>query len=340
VVRLRLNRAAPAELADPFAGFEALFDQRLREADDFYAAITPPAIGGDEARVMRQALAGMLWTKQYYYFDLDRWLKEHGAHPLMGGHKGARNGQWYHMVNDDIISMPDKWEYPWYAAWDLAFHTVALNLVDHEFAKQQLDLMLSEVYLHPGGQIPAYEWNFGDVNPPVHAFATLFNYRLEQQIEGKGDVDYLKRAFQKLLLNFTWWVNRKDEQGNNLFSGGFLGLDNIGIFDRSSALPTGGCLEQADGTAWMALYCQNMLELAMELAQHDPAYEEMASKFLEHFFWIAAAMAIMKHQTSCDEEGGFSMTCCACWTARPMIKVPDGRPAAARHHGHFPAADR
>ncbi|HEY7746007.1 MAG TPA: glucosidase [Desulfuromonadales bacterium] len=317
VIRLRLCRTAPAGLADPFAGFDELFALRQQEADAFFAAITPPAVGEDEARVMRQALAGMLWTKQYYYFDLDRWLKEHGAHPLLGGHKGARNGQWYHMVNDDIISMPDKWEYPWYAAWDLAFHTIALNMVDHEFGKRQLDLMLSEVYLHPSGQIPAYEWNFGDVNPPVHAFATLFNYRLEQQIEGKGDVDYLKRAFQKLLLNFTWWVNRKDEQGNNLFSGGFLGLDNIGIFDRSSALPTGGCLEQADGTAWMAFYCQNMLDIAMELAQHDPAYEEMAAKFLEHFFWIAAAMDRIGENRDelWDEEDGFFYD---------LLRLPDG----------------
>jgi hypothetical protein len=266
---------------------------------------------------MRQALAGMLWTKQYYYFELDQWLAEHAAHPLLGGRRAIRNREWYHMVNDDIISMPDKWEYPWYAAWDLAFHTVALNMVDQDFAKQQLDLMLSEVYLHPSGQIPAYEWNFGDVNPPVHAFATLFNYNVEKQLNHKGDVEYLKNAFQKLLLNFTWWVNRKDEIGNNVFSGGFLGLDNIGVFDRSSQLPTGGSLEQADGTAWMALYCQNMLEIALEIAVHDPAYEAMASKFLDHFFWIAAAMDRVgeHHDELWDEEDGFFYD---------LLRLPDG----------------
>ena len=202
---------------------------------------------------MRQALAGMLWSKQYYYFDADRWLDEHQAHPLHGQTRQFRNREWFHMVNDHVISMPDKWEYPWYAAWDLAFHTIALSVVDPDFAKRQLNLMLREVYLHPSGQIPAYEWNFSDVNPPVHAWATLFLYRTEQALRGEGDLEFLKRSFAKLLLNFTWWVNRKDRFGKNVFEGGFLGLDNIGVFDRSSPLPTGGYLEQADGTAWMAL---------------------------------------------------------------------------------------
>jgi hypothetical protein len=325
-ISLRLSDEVPgsaktkssAVKAQPFGkGFEEIFSARLKEADEFYESITPPALSMDEQNVMRQALAGMLWTKQYYYFELDQWLAEHSAHPLMGGRRASRNREWFHMVNDDIISMPDKWEYPWYAAWDLAFHTIALNMVDQDFARQQLDLMLSEVYLHPSGQIPAYEWNFGDVNPPVHAFATLFNYLIEKQLKQPGAVEYLKSAFQKLLLNFTWWVNRKDENGNNVFSGGFLGLDNIGVFDRSSQLPTGGSLEQADGTAWMALYCQNMLEISLEIAVHDPSYEEMATKFLDHFFWIAAAMdRVGEHQDELwDEEDGFFYD---------LLRLPDG----------------
>jgi hypothetical protein len=322
-IRLRLRAASPpespagsgGEIFGP--GFDQVFAARIRDADEFYADITPPGLDDDRRNVMRQAMAGMLWTKQYYYFDVDRWLAEHKAHPLLGGQRQARNRDWFHMANDDIISMPDKWEYPWYAAWDLAFHTVPLNIVDHDFAQQQLDLMLSEVYLHPSGQIPAYEWNFGDVNPPVHAIATLLNYTVEKQIDCRGDVDYLKGAFQKLLLNFTWWVNRKDPSGRNLFSGGFLGLDNIGVFDRSAKLPTGGYLEQADGTAWMALYCQNMLEIALELSQHDPAYQEMAAKFLEHFFWIAAAMdRVGDNQDELwDEEDGFFYD---------LLRLPDG----------------
>jgi len=317
VVRLRLTRVPPLNPPDPFSGFDQVFEERLREADQFYASITPPATGEDEARVMRQALAGMLWSKQYYYFELNKWLDEHRAHPLLGGGRIVRNRQWYHMVNDDIISMPDKWEYPWYAAWDLAFHTVALNMVDFDFAKAQLDLMMSEVYLHPSGQIPAYEWNFGDVNPPVHAWATLFNYVQEQQLESVGDLRYLERSFQKLLLNFTWWVNRKDQDGNNVFEGGFLGLDNIGVFDRSARLPTGGSLEQADGTAWMCLFCQNMLEISLELALNDPTYQEMASKFLEHFLWIAAAMdrVGINQDELWDEEDGFFYD---------LLRFPDG----------------
>src|SRR5262245_33626672 len=249
VVRLRLTGAAPGKLRDPFGAFEAVIQARQKEADEFYDDITPPAVKAnpDRTRVLRQALAGMLWTKQYYYFDADQWLEEHHAHPLHRGDKQApRNSEWFHMVNDDVISMPDKWEYPWYAAWDLAFHTVALSTVDPDFAKQQLDLMLSQHYLHPNGQIPAYEWNFSDVNPPVHAWATLFLTRFETARGGEPDFEFLKSAFAKLSLNFTWWVNRKDRFGKNVFEGGFLGLDNIGVFDRSAPLPTGGHLEQAD----------------------------------------------------------------------------------------------
>ena len=241
----------------------------------------------DAANVMRQAIAGMLWSKQFFFFDGDNWLDEHHSNPLHTGYRSSRNSEWYHMLNEDIISMPDKWEYPWYAAWDLAFHTLPLSIVDPDFAKEQMDLMLRASYLHPNGQMPAYEWNFSDVNPPVHAFATLFLHRTEQALRGETDIEFLKSTFNKLLLNFTWWVNRKDRFGKNVFEGGFLGLDNIGIFDRSAPLPTGGHLEQADGTAWMALFSQNMLELAFELTAHDPTYEDMVVKFVEHFYYIA-----------------------------------------------------
>jgi hypothetical protein len=256
---------------------------------------------------MRQALAGMLWSKQFYHYDVDKWLEERGSDPFKTARKaGPRNDHWHHMYNGDVISMPDKWEYPWYAAWDLAFHVLALTLVDPDFGKQQLKLMLRERYMHPNGQIPAYEWNFGDVNPPVHAWSTIFTYRLEKALKGQGDTEWLKSVFQKLLLNFTWWVNRKDRFGRNVFEGGFLGLDNIGVFDRSAPLPTGGYLEQADGTAWMALYCQNMLEIAGELAMSDPDYGEMALKFVEHFLWIASAMSRLGDDTGMwDEEDGF-----------------------------------
>jgi hypothetical protein len=265
---------------------------------------------------MRQALAGMLWTKQFYYYDLDKWLEEHGADPFDPLRRGTRNSGWHHMYNADIISMPDKWEYPWYAAWDLAFHVVALTMVDEEFGKRQLDLMLQGQYLHPNGQLPAYEWNFGDVNPPVHAWSTIFTYRLEQIQCGKADVEWLERSFQKLLLNFTWWVNRKDRSGNNVFEGGFLGLDNIGVFDRSSPLPTGGYLDQADGTAWMALFCQNMVEIAVELSKHRPAYGDMARKFVEHFLFIASSMSHAGGRTGMwDEEDGFFYD---------VLRLPDG----------------
>src|SRR5262245_47227555 len=273
-IRLRLSNTAPTGPFD--RGFDDVIQARLKEADEFYATVIPASLDADAANVMRQALAGMLWSKQFYHYDVDRWLEERGADPFKPKRRAAlRNEHWHHLYNADIISMPDKWEYPWYAAWDLAFHVLALTLVDPDFGKQQLELMLEEHYLHPSGQLPAYEWNFGDVNPPVHAWSTMFTYRLEQVRRGDGDVDWLERAFHKLVLNFTWWVNRKDRAGNNAFEGGFLGLDNIGVFDRSAPLPTGGYLEQADGTAWMALFCQSMIEIATELAWHKPAYGGM-----------------------------------------------------------------
>ncbi|MGH7183836.1 MAG: MGH1-like glycoside hydrolase domain-containing protein, partial [Nitrospiraceae bacterium] len=317
VVRLRLTGKAPSELRDPFGKFDVVVAARQKDADEFYDAITPPAVKADpdRARIMRQALAGMLWSKQYYYFDADQWLDEHHSHPLnRRDQQGSRNREWFHMVNDDIISMPDKWEYPWYAAWDLAFHTSAFTSVDLDFAKQQINLMLSQHYLHPNGQIPAYEWNFSDVNPPVHAWATLFLHRLGT-VGREPDFAFLKSAFARLSLNFTWWVNRKDRFGKNLFEGGFLGLDNIGVFDRSAPLPTGGHLEQADGTAWMALFSQNMAELAVELAAHDPDYDEMAAKYSEHFLWIAAAMNQPGADGMWDEEDGFYYD---------ILRLPDG----------------
>jgi hypothetical protein len=318
-VRLRLrtcSTAQPTEKGDPFGSeFASVFTRRVREADEFYRAVTPRGISADAADVMRQALAGMLWSKQYYFWDGDSWLEEHRAHPLHRGSREFRNREWFHMINDDIISMPDKWEYPWYAAWDLAFHTLALGIVDPDFAKQQINLMLRGVYLHPSGQIPAYEWNFSDVNPPVHAFATLFMHRTDQALRGVADYDFLKSAFNKLMLNFSWWVNRKDRFGKNVFEGGFLGLDNIGIFDRSAPLPTGGYLEQADGTAWMALFTQNMLEIAVELAAHDPIYEEMVGKFLEHFVYIAAGMNRPGQDGMWDDEDGFYYD---------LLRLPDG----------------
>jgi hypothetical protein len=303
-VRLRLT-AKP--IADPFGTFDQIFAARLADANEFYDRITPPSLSEDERRVHRQALAGMMWSKQYYYFDLDKWLEEHQAHPLMGtNHRNVRNAEWFHMFNSDIISMPDKWEYPWYAAWDLAFHTLALSLVDFDFAKDQLLLMLRNLYSHPNGQIPAYEWNFSDVNPPVHAWATLFLFNIEKEL-GRADLRFLECSFQGLMLNFNWWVNRKDPQGKNVFAGGFLGLDNIGVFDRSSPLPTGGHLDQADGTAWMAFYCQNMLEIALILADYDPMYEDIAYRFMEHFVWITYAMDRIgaHHDEMWDTEEGF-----------------------------------
>jgi len=307
---------APGGPGGPFGpSFDEIFTARIAEADAFYRAVTPPSASADEANVMRQALAGMLWSKQYYFWDGDAWLEEHRGHPLHHGSRHVRNREWFQMMNSDVISMPDKWEYPWYAAWDLAFHTLPLAIVDPDFAKDQLKLMLRARYLHPSGQIPAYEWNFSDVNPPVHAFATLFIHRSEQALRGAADYEFLKQSFNKLVLNFTWWINRKDRFGKNVFEGGFLGLDNIGVFDRSAPLPTGGYLEQADGTAWMALFSQNMLELAIELAVHDPVYEDMALKFAEHFAYIAAAMNHSGPDGMWDEEDGFYYD---------LLRLPDG----------------
>jgi hypothetical protein len=304
VIRLRLSAKTPS---NPFGTFDQILASRLADADEFYNRITAHSLSEDERRVFRQALAGMMWTKQYYYFDLDRWLTEHDAHPMVGpGRGGVRNAEWFHMLNSDVISMPDKWEYPWYAAWDLAFHTIALSLVDFDFAKDQLLLMLRNLYAHPNGQIPAYEWNFGDVNPPVHAWATLFLFRIEAEL-GRADIRFLERSFQGLMLNFNWWVNRKDPEGRNVFAGGFLGLDNIGVFDRSAPLPTGGSLDQADGTAWMAFYCLSMLDIALILNEYDPMYDEIAYRFLEHFVWITYAMDRIGdcHDEMWDEQDGF-----------------------------------
>ncbi len=322
---LRLDQQPPSG-PDRFADAGDVLTTRRKEADAFYASITPPSLDDDQASVLRQALAGMLWSKQHYYFDLDLWLREHSAHPLRApSRRDVRNAEWFHMVNDDIISMPDKWEYPWYAAWDLAFHTVALAMVDPDFAKSQLDLMLSSKYLHPTGQIPAYEWNFSDVNPPVHAWAMTLVYGLERQMSGdgdgqmvrSGDFDFLSEAFGKLLLNFTWWVNRKDPSGKNVFQGGFLGLDNIGVFDRSKGIPGGGTLEQSDGTAWMAFYSQNMLELAVALSEQDPAYEGFIVKFVHHWFQISMAMdPLGEHPDEMwDEQDGFFYD---------VLRMPDG----------------
>jgi hypothetical protein len=314
---LRLCDRSPEQLGEPFGKrFAEIVRVRRTETDEFYRSITPAGLDADKAGVMRQALAGMLWSKQYFGFDVGKWLEEHGAGPMEPNAPPVRNRDWYHMVNEHIISMPDKWEYPWYAAWDLAFHSLALSAVDLDFAKEQLDLLLDRFFLHPTGQIPAYEWNFGDVNPPVHAWAALFLYRIEQALRGQGDAEFLRRCFRKLTLNFTWWVNRKDRFGKNVFEGGFLGLDNIGVFDRSAALPGGGYLEQADGTAWMALYCQNMFEICAELAGGDPSYDDMAAKFVDHFLWIASAMNRMGPDGMWDEEDGFYYD---------VLRLPDGR---------------
>jgi hypothetical protein len=291
-IRLRLTDQPPDRLPTPFgAVFEAPFEARRAEADAFYRGIVPDALSPAEAHVVRQALAGMLWSKQYFYYDLAEWLREHGDKPEEGVRARVRNRDWFHLYNADVISMPDKWEYPWYAVWDLAFHTIPLSLVDVDFAKDQLRLFLGHHYLHPSGQMPAYEWNFNDVNPPVHPWAVWAVYSYDKELRGQGDVGFLKFCFEKLSLNFTWWVNRKDDDGNNVFSGGFLGLDNIGVFDRSSALPTGGCLEQSDGTAWMAFFASVMLQISVELAMEDGSHHEaMALKYFEHFLWIASAM--------------------------------------------------
>jgi len=273
------------------ADFNHTFSVRQREADEFYATVTPEGLSSDAQNVMRQALAGMLWSKQYYHYDVSRWLTGDPQEPPPPHERErGRNRDWTHLYNADVISMPDTWEYPWYAAWDLAFHCIPLALVDSQFAKEQLILMLREWYMHPNGQMPAYEWAFGDVNPPVHAWAAWRVYKIEEKRRGVADRKFLERVFHKLLLNFTWWVNRKDAEGRNVFQGGFLGLDNIGVFDRSAPLPTGGHIEQSDATSWMGMYCLNMLTIALELAREDAAYEDVASKFFEHFVYICRAM--------------------------------------------------
>jgi hypothetical protein len=318
-IKLRLGRQ---EALDPVAElgkkFDSVFEARIAEANEFYDSVIPSSLNADEKNVMRQAYAGMLWSKQYYYFDLEKWLKERKAHPLQGLTKlKARNQTWYHMVNDDIISMPDKWEYPWYAAWDLAFHTVVFSGIDIDFAKQQLELLLQQNYMHPNGQIPAYEWNFSDVNPPVHAWAAIYIYYAEKTMHGREDRNFLKRVFHKLSFYFTWWINRKDYTGNNLFEGGFLGLDNIGVFDRSSPLPTGGRLEQSDGTAWMILFSSQMLEIATILALDDDLYEDLAQKYLEHYLWITYSLNGRENpsESMWDEADGFFYD---------VLRLPDG----------------
>ena len=284
-IRVRLT---DAQSAQPFGDFGEVMTARRAEADTFYADILADGLSGEEQLMCRQALAGMLWSKQYYALDMERWLAEHGADPLMPD-SWLRNHDWRHLIAEDVISMPDKWEYPWFAAWDLAFHAVAFAAIDIGFAKQQLDLLLDRRYLHPNGMLPAYEWNFSDVNPPVHAWATFFVYEIEKALTGTGDRAFLESAFVKLTRNFGWWLNRKDADDRNIFQGGFLGLDNIGVFDRSAPLPGGGRIDQADGTAWMALYCENMLQMALELARENPVYLEQAQSLLENWAWIAAA---------------------------------------------------
>lgn len=276
----------------PFQNVEEIFKKRIEEADIFYEDLSKNITEPDLKNILRQSYAGMLWNKQYYYYNVDQWLKGDPAMPPVPKERSrGRNNKWKHLYNSNLISMPDKWEYPWYAAWDLAFHCIPLARLDPGFAKRQLVLMLREYYMHPNGQLPAYEWHFSDVNPPVHAWGAWKVYSIEKEMNnGKGDTDFLSMVFHKLLMNFTWWVNQKDAEGNNLFEGGFLGLDNIGVFDRSNTLPTGGYMEQADGTSWMAMYSLNMLRISLELAQEKPYYQETASKFFEHFLSIAAAM--------------------------------------------------
>jgi len=316
IVKLRL---AKEEYAHPFnEAFDELFNERIHEADEFYFDITATK-EKDLFNIQRQAFAGMLWSKQYFNIDIPRWLNGDTDQPAPpNGRKMGRNHQWHTLNNEDVISMPDKWEYPWYAAWDLAFHCVPLSMIDPQFAKDQLILFLREWYMHPNGQLPAYEWAFSDVNPPVHAWSCLQVYKMDKARTGKPDVEFLERVFQKLLINFTWWVNRKDHKGNNVFEGGFLGLDNIGVFDRSNTIPGGGVLEQADGTSWMAMYSLNMLEMALEISQYNPAYEDVTTKFFEHFVYIAESLNRMGEDWtgSWDEKEGFFYD---------VLSMPDGR---------------
>lgn len=319
-VRLRLSKNQNRQ---PFHDFDALFTARRTEADDFYAGLQTNLHDADAKLIQRQALAGMIWSKQFYYYDIPQWLNGDPATvpPPANRHNG-RNSDWQHLNNADIISMPDTWEYPWYAAWDLSFHCVTLAMIDPAFAKNQLLLMAREWYMHPNGQMPAYEWNFGDVNPPVHAWAAWEVYKSECQCsDGSGDLDFLERIMHKLIINFTWWVNRKDADDNNVFQGGFLGLDNIGVFDRSAPLPDGGRIDQADGTSWMAMYCLNLMRIALELALHDRAYEDIATKFFEHFLYIAKAM---------DNIGGEQCQCIGLWDEEDeffydVLRSPDGK---------------
>ena len=301
---------------------DEVFDQRRVEADRFYNGVQSVPLSTDGTRIFRQAMAGLLWTKQYYHFVIEDWLKgDPTTPPPPESRKQGRNKEWGHLFNDDIISMPDKWEYPWYAAWDSAFHMIPMAMIDPGFAKGQLKLFLREWYMHPNGQMPAYEWAFGDVNPPVHAWAVHRVFQIDRRLTGKPDYAFLERCFHKLLMNFTWWVNRKDAVGNNVFEGGFLGLDNIGVFDRSAPLPTGGIIEQSDGTSWMAMYCLNMLTLALDLAEHNRAYEDIASKFFEHFLYIASAMNKPGKDSLWDEQDGFYYD---------LLRVPDREPFRMR----------
>jgi len=316
VIRMRLADS-DFKGKNAFGAFDKTFALRQREADEFYAPVIPQDLSADAQNVMRQGFAGMLWSKQFYHYVVKDWLRGDPDNPLPPQERQkGRNHQWTHLYNADVISMPDKWEYPWYAAWDLAFHCIPLALVDSDFAKEQLTLMLREWYMHPNGQMPAYEWALGDVNPPVHAWAAWRVYKIDKKRKGRGDREFLKRIFHKLMLNFTWWVNRKDAEGMNIFQGGFLGLDNIGVFDRGAPLPTGGYLEQSDGTSWMAMYTLNLLAIAIELAKEEPSYEDLASKFWEHFVYIANAMSHRGHNRMglWNEEDGFFYD---------VLKLPD-----------------
>ena len=327
VVRLRLSSHVNGA-ASFGPAFDALFAMRIREADDFYRPLAPAEVSDDERAIQRQAFAGLLWNKQFYHYDVEQWLTGDPGQPKPPPARWqGRNHNWTHLNNHDVISMPDTWEYPWYASWDLAFHTIALALVDPDFAKDQLVLLLREWYMHPNGQLPAYEWAFGDVNPPVHAWAAMRVYQIERRIRGIGDVEFLERVFHKLLINFTWWVNRKDADGRNVFQGGFLGLDNIGVFNRSEALPGGARLDQSDGTSWMAMFCLNMLAIALELARQDRAYEDVATKFLEHFFYIAHAIN--------DRPGAVGGEIDDLWDNEDefyydLLRLPDGRNSYVR----------
>jgi hypothetical protein len=324
-IRLRLSNQV--DIKDPFGkNFSKTFSLRLKEADEFYAAINQSPIDSDMTRIERQAYAGLLWSKQFYHYIVEDWLNgDPGTPPPPEGRKKSRNHEWRHLYNSDILSMPDKWEYPWFAAWDLAFHMIPFAVIDSDFAKKQLLLLTREWYMHPNGQIPAYEWAFDDVNPPVHAWAAWRVYKIEKKQKGKGDLLFLEKVFQKVLMNFTWWVNRKDSSGNNVFEGGFLGLDNIGVFDRSKPLPMGGSLEQADGTSWMAMFSLNMLTISLELALEKPAYEDIASKFFEHFIHIVAAINNIGEKGTglWNEEDGYYYD---------MVNLPNGEKLSMKAH--------